>query len=183
MLVSIAVHAIFLCEQPAGSDDVFPNHPRFSWLCNRVAVATLLNISTCFVFPILNMPIQFCFTKVYRNSFWMMHYGSKSPKRTTVWSVRQLIVGKLALSSDYFISNPPYLWTKLLPRTRGLWRRRTGKRKPLLQRHAGCLGLHGAGFGVVWWGLELGSLGKYQKKDGTTGFCGSRQLKGTQSKA
>ena len=36
MLISIAVHATFLCEQPAGSV-FFPNHPRLSWLCNRVA--------------------------------------------------------------------------------------------------------------------------------------------------
>lgn len=57
MLVSIAVHAIFLCEQPAGSDDVFPNHPRFSWLCNRVAVATLLNISMCFVFHLIKYAV------------------------------------------------------------------------------------------------------------------------------
>lgn len=42
MLVSIAVHGVFLCEQPAGSADVFPNHPRLSWLCNCVAYATCL---------------------------------------------------------------------------------------------------------------------------------------------
>ena len=35
------------------------------------------------------------FTKVYRNSFWMMHFGSKSTKRTTVWSIRKLLVGIL----------------------------------------------------------------------------------------
>lgn len=47
MLVSIAVHAVPLCEQPSGSDDVFPHHPRFAWLCNRVAVATLLYTYIC----------------------------------------------------------------------------------------------------------------------------------------
>ena len=39
MLVSLAVHAVFLCEQPVGSTDVFPNHPRLAWIFNRVALA------------------------------------------------------------------------------------------------------------------------------------------------
>ena len=37
MLLSMAVHAVWVCEQPEGSSDTFPNHVRFSWLCNRVA--------------------------------------------------------------------------------------------------------------------------------------------------
>lgn len=43
MLISVAVHAVFLCEQPMGSADVFPNHPRLSWLCNRVAIVSFLH--------------------------------------------------------------------------------------------------------------------------------------------
>ncbi|CAK8999741.1 unnamed protein product, partial [Durusdinium trenchii] len=67
MLLSIALHCNFLCEQPMGSSDVFPNHPRLSWLCNKVAV-------------------------VWRNNFWMLHHGAKCPKRTTVWSVQRCLV-------------------------------------------------------------------------------------------
>ena len=44
MLVSIAVHAVFLCEQPMGSADIFPNHPRISWFFNRVAIASYLHV-------------------------------------------------------------------------------------------------------------------------------------------
>ena len=29
---------------------------------------------------------------MYKNNFWMMLYGSGSPKRTTVWSNRKLLV-------------------------------------------------------------------------------------------
>lgn len=35
-------------------------------------------------------------TEVYRNRFWMMHHGSKSPKRTIVWSPRKILVLGLA---------------------------------------------------------------------------------------
>ena len=43
MLISLAVHAIFLCEQPVGSTDVFSNHPRLAWVFNRVAAVTSLS--------------------------------------------------------------------------------------------------------------------------------------------
>lgn len=39
--------------------------------------------------------------KVWRNNFWMLHHGSKSPKRTTVWSVRQIVVSKLVLTLEH----------------------------------------------------------------------------------
>ena len=42
LLISLATHATFLVEQPQGSTDVFPNHPRFSWLCNRVCYVSCL---------------------------------------------------------------------------------------------------------------------------------------------
>lgn len=38
MLISIATHSTFVVEQPEGSTDVFPHHPRFSWLANRICV-------------------------------------------------------------------------------------------------------------------------------------------------
>lgn len=50
LLLSLAVHATFLVEQPSGSDDVFPNHPRFSWFCNRVARVPFLRLLSYIAF-------------------------------------------------------------------------------------------------------------------------------------
>ena len=36
LLLIVAVHAVFLIEQPRGSDDVFPYHERFSWFVNKI---------------------------------------------------------------------------------------------------------------------------------------------------
>jgi len=41
LLISIATHSTFVVEQPEGSKDVFPYHPRFSWLVNRICVVPL----------------------------------------------------------------------------------------------------------------------------------------------
>ena len=38
--------------------------------------------------------------EVYRNNFWMMLYGSGSPKRTTVWSNRKVLVMALVGGSQ-----------------------------------------------------------------------------------
>lgn len=37
--------------------------------------------------------------QVYRNNFWMALHGAGSPKRTTVWSTRRIIVEALAETS------------------------------------------------------------------------------------
>lgn len=42
LLVSVCVHANFVVEQPHGSGDVFPLHPRLSWFMNRVCRAPCL---------------------------------------------------------------------------------------------------------------------------------------------
>ena len=47
MLVSLAVNAVFLCEQPVGSSDVFPYHPRLAWIFNRVALAPHQKLWAC----------------------------------------------------------------------------------------------------------------------------------------
>ena len=39
LLLIMAVHAVFLIEQPRGSDDVFPHHPRFAWFTNCICWA------------------------------------------------------------------------------------------------------------------------------------------------
>ena len=101
MLISLAGHCNFLLEQPTGSADVIPHHPRLSWLTNRVAVAAHLKVYKGFVkqfymrslqkvFNILGLTIPLA--EVWRHNFWMIHHGSKSTKRTTVWSVRKVLV-------------------------------------------------------------------------------------------
>ena len=104
MLLSIALHCNFLCEQPMGSSDVFPNHPRLSWLCNKVAVvAGLLAACMCCLKNGMSVNGQHVHTQssriryeVWRNNFWMLHHGAKCPKRTTVWSVQRCLVLGLA---------------------------------------------------------------------------------------
>ena len=98
MLISIAMHCVFLCEQRAGSADVFPNHPRLSWLCNCVAYAPhqrqvlVLVLGKYVATSIALIPLTRGSAEVYRGSFWMLHHGAKSPKRTTVWSLRKSLV-------------------------------------------------------------------------------------------
>lgn len=51
--------------------------------------------------PICSFPLRSgtpCSPEVWRHSFWMMHHGSKSPKRTCVWSNRRSMIEKLVLS-------------------------------------------------------------------------------------
>ena len=36
LLLMVAVHAIWVLEQPRGSEQVLPRHVRFEWLCNHI---------------------------------------------------------------------------------------------------------------------------------------------------
>lgn len=61
-------------------------HPRFQWLCDRFqALPHACMIDLC--------------RQVWRTWFWMAHYNSASPKRTTLWSNNKAIsrfwLGKL----------------------------------------------------------------------------------------
>ena len=54
---------------------------------------------------------------MYRNNFWMMHHGSKSPKRTTVWSNRKFLVAGLVhilVITEYVASTCGVLNIKLI---------------------------------------------------------------------
>lgn len=42
LLICLATHSTFLVEQPEGSKDVFPHHPRFSWFTNRICMVPFL---------------------------------------------------------------------------------------------------------------------------------------------
>lgn len=42
LLLMVACHGIFCLEQPRGSKDVLPRHPRFEWLCNEILYVSIL---------------------------------------------------------------------------------------------------------------------------------------------
>ena len=85
--------------------------------------------------------------KVFCNSFWMAHHGSKSPKRTTVWSTRKIVVAKLVPTSDGLVSEwiPTHNFTLPLAacvRTKEPWPRRPSKNDALWRPHACFLGFY-----------------------------------------
>lgn len=49
ILLAEAVHADWLVEQPAGSTDTLPYHPRMDWICNEVLYVNLLKFSEPYV--------------------------------------------------------------------------------------------------------------------------------------
>lgn len=82
-------------------------------------------------------------TKVYKGSFWMIHHGSKSPKRTTVWSLRKALVTGLVgapnMNCTCIIVHPCILdlfrnFTWVCLRTKESWRRRP-KKKTYIEEH------------------------------------------------
>lgn len=137
------------------------------------------------------MPFVGC--EVFRNNFWMLHHGSKSPKRTTVWSVRRFLVSGLVYGSAQNAPgimnvhmNTMYTRPQLeQPRTKGRWRKLPKRKRPPSRPRVlfpvSC---------ILLWGLDQPNInptrvpgdfwGKYKKKDGSYGFCGSKELKGTQ---
>ena len=82
--------------------------------------------------------MSFVGCEVFRNNFWMLHHGSKSPKRTTVWSVRRFLVSGLAHISA---QNAPGIMNVHMncmytipqleqPRTKGRWRKLPKRKRP-----------------------------------------------------
>lgn len=63
------------------------------WLSFNLEVWQEIYTSYHDIFEIDTFAVQYA--KVFRNNFWMMHHGSKSPKRTTVWSTRKFLVAGL----------------------------------------------------------------------------------------
>ena len=47
IILAEAVHAVWLLEQPSGSTDVLPLHPRLNWLMNEILYAPGLYIILC----------------------------------------------------------------------------------------------------------------------------------------
>ena len=95
LLVAEAKHCCWLIEQPTGSTDTLPYHPRLDWMINQVIWVTSLQEyvdSWCHgSWNHLILPSS----QVFRTDFWMLHYGGSSPKRTTVWSSNGDIIEKL----------------------------------------------------------------------------------------
>lgn len=107
MLVSMAVHAIWVCEQPSGSSDTFPNHVRFSWLCNRVSWVSHRSNNIWIFYVMISLYIYTLHgnafhSQVWSQSFWLMKHGAHSAKRTIMWSIRNDVLAPLARLSELF---------------------------------------------------------------------------------
>ena len=46
MVLILAVHSIFLLEQPRGSEQTLPYHKRFAWFTNTVCYVSWLTLGT-----------------------------------------------------------------------------------------------------------------------------------------
>ena len=69
-------------------------HPRLDYFSNVIAWATWR------VSVVLTHHCEvWCLAEVHRSSFWMMHYGAGSSKRTVMWSNAYRLVGGLARGS------------------------------------------------------------------------------------
>ena len=102
LLISFIVHAIILIEQPQGSSTTFPRHPRFEWICNRVAYAPSL-IYVCIATLLLLASIYnntFALPEVFKIGYWMMHHGGPTPKRSQSWSTSYRLLQALAPPLD-----------------------------------------------------------------------------------
>lgn len=72
LMVAECTHCCWILEQPMGSADTIPYHPRLDWFINQVIY-------------------------VFRKDFWMLLWGGPCPKRTTVWSADGDIIQQLDL--------------------------------------------------------------------------------------
>ena len=83
ILVILARNAYFLVEQP--SQSLLYLHHRWQWLANIVAYASSLHMDDMekieAVFTMSNEHVR-PGSQVFEVKFWMMHWGSASPKRT-----------------------------------------------------------------------------------------------------
>ena len=75
-------------EQPSGSADCLPFHPRLDWFFAEVCYAAWFE------------DWIFKSAKAFKCDFWMMLHGASCPKRTSVWSAYGDIIAKLAPSAQ-----------------------------------------------------------------------------------
>ena len=76
-----AMRTTWVLEHPSCS--LLHKHDRFEWLLNSVLyAASLCNLYNAVSLFLFN---SYC-SKVYSQAFWLMHWGSPSPKRTKIYS-------------------------------------------------------------------------------------------------
>ena len=104
-LLVLSVHGHFIIEQPDAS--LLYQYCRWQWLQHGVCWEACLVWCSCSDMLLLHGMRVHAWTwlhEVYKTSFWLMHYGSPSPKRLQVRStwpcIRQLDLGKLPRSEQ-----------------------------------------------------------------------------------
>ena len=85
ILVILARNGYFLVEQP--SQSLLYLHHRWQWLANIVAYASsshMVDVEKCKTLSLYKMSNEHVRpgSQVFEVKFWMMHWGSASPKRT-----------------------------------------------------------------------------------------------------
>jgi len=110
-LIILVAEATFCCwvlEQPSGSADTLPYHHRLDWLFNQVIYVSYLHW-TCTTWETTDnfwgtsvlgchaYDVHKAIPKVFRQDFWMMHWGAQCPKRTSIWSSDADIIMKLVM--------------------------------------------------------------------------------------
>ena len=85
MLLVLSRGGVWLLEQPRSSH-MF-RHPRIRWLAGVCRVAST-HVYRLHGFPLVWQPAfnSPSASKVWRCDFWMIHFGSQTPKRTTLIS-------------------------------------------------------------------------------------------------
>ena len=122
LILSLALNCAWIVEQPEGSKDVIMRRPRLDFFSNCISWAPWCWFSPSnFELEIIKVPYiangadfgnatktnkNFSCHEVWRNSFWMMHYGAASAKRTCVWSNCKALVHALVFAPDF----PFQLW-------------------------------------------------------------------------
>ena len=105
IMLAECAFVVWLLEQPSGSTDTLPYHPRLDALFNQWIYATCLNhihceflrlMKTCsYLFYLSTYVTTSIAAEVWRQEFWMMHWGAECPKRTAVWSSDANIIHQL----------------------------------------------------------------------------------------
>lgn len=106
ILVILAKRSIFVLENPSGS--LIYRHARFEQLCNKIAYVQFSELSNDEWMVLPRSTSQYVFigrhcAQVFKISFWMGLLGSRTPKRTLIWSndrfIKALDLGRMAKGS------------------------------------------------------------------------------------
>ena len=74
MILMVACHTIFLMEQPKGSEQVLPRHPRFEWLCNHVLYELQLHVDGSMGVFYIYIAYVYCMYRQYLDQIYIHIY-------------------------------------------------------------------------------------------------------------